>query len=546
MWKMQYLKFLIPLVIVSFLLPNSAWAQERSEELLREEAEDYFDKWLNEDVVYILTEEERAVFENLSTVEEKEQFIEQFWFRRDPDPRTAANEFKEEHYRRIAYANDHFASGIEGWRSDRGRIYIIHGEPAEIESHPSGGQYQRPISEGGGQTSTYPFEIWRYRNIEGIGDDVIIEFVDPTMSGEYRLALHPEEKDALLYVPGGGMTLAEQMGMASKGERPWFSPGNRGKYPFMHESVRDNPFMRYETYASIQRPTALKYNDLKELVKVNVDYATLPMVVREDFFRLNDDQSLVPITLQIENKDLSFSLENGVHVARVAVYGLVTSITNKIINEFEDDLMISYRPEQLQEKLLKSSMYQKVITLDRKLRYKLDLVVKDLNSGQIGATRQAILPPDFGTEALAASSLILSNTIRILKDVPEGNEQFVLGDVKIFPSLQKEFTPEMPLGIYLHVYNAAFDQSTMEPELTVTYRLLKGKEVKRQAVDERGESTQYFSNRRVVLIKALSFEGLEPGSYRVEVNVKDRLTDQKISTGEEFRLVDGQQVALKN
>ena len=534
----QRMKRLILVLSFCGLAAASAVAQENSDALLREEAEDYLDKWLNEDVLYIVSEEERSVFENLSTLEEKEQFIEQFWFRRDPDPRTAVNEFKEEHYRRIAYANDHFSSGLEGWRTDRGRIYIIHGQPAEIESHPSGGQYQRPIEEGGGQTSTYPFEIWRYRNIEGIGDDVILEFVDPTMSGEYRLALHREEKDALLYVPGGGMTLAEQMGMASKGDRPWFSPGNRENYPFMYQSARDNPFMRYETYAMIQRPTAIKYNDLKELVKVNVDYAMLPMVVREDFFRLNDEQVLVPITFQLENKDLTFNLENGLNVARVAVYGLVTSITNKVIYEFEDDLMISYRPEQLEEKLLKASMYQRIITLDRKLKYKLDLVVKDVNSEQIGATRQAILPPAFGTEKLVPSSLILSNTVRVLEDVPEGNEQFVLGDVKIFPSLLKEFTPQMPLGIYLHIYNAALDQASMSPALTVTYRLLKGKEVLKQAVDEQGESTQYFSNQRVVLIKALSFANLEPGKYRLEVEIKDRLSEQQVTVADEFKLVE--------
>ena len=82
-----------------------------TEALMREEAEDYFRKWLEEDAVYIITGEERAVFENLTTAEEKEQFIEQFWFRRDPDPKSSANEFKEEHYRRIAYANERYFAG---------------------------------------------------------------------------------------------------------------------------------------------------------------------------------------------------------------------------------------------------------------------------------------------------------------------------------------------------------------------------------------------------------------------------------------------------
>src|SRR5713101_8643081 len=146
---------------------------------LQKELDTPYKKWLQEEVPYIISDEERAAFLQLQTNEEREQFIEAFWQRRDPTPDTVENEFKEEHYRRIAYANERFASGIPGWKTDRGRIYIIWGPADEIESHPSGGSYERPPEEGGGTTSTFPFEKWRYRYIEGIGTDIIIEFVDP-------------------------------------------------------------------------------------------------------------------------------------------------------------------------------------------------------------------------------------------------------------------------------------------------------------------------------------------------------------------------------
>ena len=136
--------------------------------------------WLNEDVVYIISPEERKAFLQLETNEEREQFIEQFWLRRSSNPDLPDNDFKEEHYRRIAYANEHFASGIPGWKTDRGRIYIIWGKPDEIESHPTGGTYDRPMEEGGGSTTTYPWETWRYRYLEGIQENVELEFVDPT------------------------------------------------------------------------------------------------------------------------------------------------------------------------------------------------------------------------------------------------------------------------------------------------------------------------------------------------------------------------------
>ena len=159
-----------------------------------------YQKWLNEDVVYIITDEERAAFHRLQADEERETFIEQLWLRRDPTPGTLENEFREEHYRRIAYANERFASRIPGWKTDRGRIYITYGPPDEIDDHSSGGTYQRPAEEGGGTTSTFPFQQWRYRYIEGIGSNVIIEFVDPTMTGEFRMTMDPAEKDALRYV----------------------------------------------------------------------------------------------------------------------------------------------------------------------------------------------------------------------------------------------------------------------------------------------------------------------------------------------------------
>ncbi len=136
--------------------PLTERERKKREAKLKKELETPYRKWLNEDVAYIITDEERAAFKRLQTDEEREQFIEQFWLRRDPTPDTVENEFKEEHYRRIAYANEHYASGIPGWKTDRGRIYITYGPPDEIESHPSGGTYERPPEEGGGETSTYP------------------------------------------------------------------------------------------------------------------------------------------------------------------------------------------------------------------------------------------------------------------------------------------------------------------------------------------------------------------------------------------------------
>ncbi len=534
--------FLPFLMLLSLGLSFSAMAEKKKvdPDVRREESEDYFKNWLERDAVYIIADEEKSVFASLTTEDEKERFIEQFWRRRDPDPRTVINEFKEEHYRRIAYANERFHSGKEGWRSDRGRIYIIHGEPAEIESYAAGSFYDREFEQGGGETTVYPFERWRYRHLDGIGDDIELEFVDDSFTGDYHLALNPEEKDALLHMPGAGLTWAEQVGLTRKEDRPYFSPG-RHNPAYNTGSFRNNPFYRYEIFSKVQAPKEIKYNDLRELVKVNIGYSNLVFQARSDYFRLNRQKILVPVTLQLQNKDMTFKRKGNVHTARIGLYGAVTSLDNQLIQEFEDELVISYNPEVLERSLRGRSMYQKVLILDNKTRYKLDLVVKDIGSGNIGAVKQAIIPPPSLKEGekLSNSSLILSDFIRKLDVVPEDNQMFVLGDVKIRPSMDKSFSAKSLLAVYLHLYNFGLDQSSNAPNLQVRYRISRGGDLIHETTDNNGESVQFSSPERLVLVKGFHLRGLEPGTYRMEVEAWDQLNDTKTQVGDSFRVKGG-------
>lgn len=533
-----------PLILaICLLFPFFILAQDSQESLEQEESADYFQSWIRDDVVYIVTDEERQIFEKLTTADEKEQFIEQFWFRRDPNPRTAENEFKAEHYRRLAYCNENFSSGKPGWKTDRGRIYIIHGPPDELEFYPSGTYHVRSMSQGGGSTTTYPYEVWRYRNIEGLGDDVTLEFVDKTMSGEYRLALLPDEKDALLYTPGGGKTVAEELGLASKADRPFFNPGNRENYPGMLQSIQNNPFLRYETFARVQGPQAIKYQDLKERVDAEVSYDVLPLNLDAHYFRLNGEQVLVPVTFQLQNKNLTFKTENGAHVARVAVYGVVTSISRRVITEFEDDLVLSYRAEGFDAGLLQESVYQKILFLEPRMRYKLDLVVKDLNSDHVGIVSRALVPPTYNNEGLGVSPLIFSNQIWTLQEAPARNEMFVLGDVRIKPNIKKEFTTDLPLGVYFQLYNVQLDQALLEPSLSVTYEIMRDGSTVNSVSDLNGESIQFFSDDRVVLIRQLDIGGLETGNYQIRLKVHDRIGELKIELSDSFKLVESKAVS---
>src|SRR5690349_2958448 len=288
--------------------------KKRSARALKE-LDAQYKQWLNEDVVYIISPAERQAFLQLETNEEREQFIEQFWLRRSSNPDLPENDFKEEHYRRIAYANEHFASGIPGWKTDRGRMYIIWGPADEVESHPSGGTYDRPMEEGGGSTTTYPWETWRYRYMEGIGENVIWEFVDPSGSGEYHLTMDPSEKDALLHVPGAGLSLLESMGMASKTDRFTRSDGTNLPTALGGTPASMDEFNRLEQYSKAFRPPQVKYKDLEALVTARIVRDQVHFAYRTDFLKVTNDTVLVPVTVQIPNNQLSFENKEGVHSA---------------------------------------------------------------------------------------------------------------------------------------------------------------------------------------------------------------------------------------
>ncbi len=497
----------------------------------------YYKKWLEEDVVYIISEEEKKVFKALQNDEERESFIEQFWLRRDPDPRTPDNEFKEDHYARIAYANERFASGIPGWKTDRGRIWIMYGKPAEIESHPSGGSYNREIWEGGGTTSTYPFERWRYRHIDGVGDDVEIEFVDKSMSGEYRIAMSPDEKDALMMVPGAGLTLNEEMGLSKKEDRPYFNPSayndpSSGGYM----RAKDQPFERMAQYFNLQRPPQIKFDDLKSVVTTHITYNNLPYDLRVDFIRLSSDKVLVPFTVELQNKNLEFKKELDFNRAGVNVYGIVTGLTGRIIAEFEHVISVEYLDPQFEQGKQARSVYQKIVALPPGQRFKLDLVLKDINSGNTGVISRGIPVPKFDGEELLASSVILANSVTEVPTNSDQLEQFVIGDLKVQPNVKAEYRPGQNLIPYLQVYNATIDQTSLKPSLEITYTIKSDGKVIEELRDLSGNSVQFFSGQRVVVLGKIPLKSLAPGKYLLEVKVSDLISNRSLVVNADFKL----------
>src|SRR6267142_1567452 len=371
------------------------------------ELDSSYRQWLTEDVTYIISPEERNAFLQLDTNEEREQFIEQFWLRRSSNPDLPENDFKEEHYRRIAYANEHFASGIPGWRTDRGRMYIMWGPADEVESHPTGGTYDRPMEEGGGSTSTYPWETWRWRYLEDIGENIIIEFVDPSGSGEYHMTMDPGEKDALLHVPGAGLSQMESMGMSSKADRFTRSDGMTTPRSMGGTPESMNEFSRLELYAKVNKPPAVKFKDLEAVVTSRIVRDQLHFNWRTDYLKVTNETVLVPVTIQVPNGQLSFTAKEGIHSATMNIFGRVTTLTGRVVQTFEDSVSRDFPDSLFQQSLKLQSIYQKAVPLRPGL-YRLDLVIKDVQSGNVGTMSKAIRIPSFDDETLASSSLILS------------------------------------------------------------------------------------------------------------------------------------------
>jgi len=513
----------------TFARPDKQSKEEKKRQKeIQKEAQSPYKKWIEDEVPYIITDQERASFKKLSTDDERESFIETFWERRNPNPGDPENEFKEEYYRRIAYANEHFASGIPGWKTDRGRIYIMYGPPNEIDNHDSGGTYERPFEEGGGETSTYPFEDWTYNYIEGIGNNIQLEFVDPTMSGEFHLTMDPGEKDALLHVPGAGLTMLESMGMASKSDRFTRTDGMTIGAPMggLPESMEE--FTRLDTFAKIFQPPVVKFDDLRASVTHKITSQVLPFQLRTDFVRITEDAVLTPITVQVANKDLQFQNKDGVMHASLDIYGQLMTPSGRVATSFDQGVAVDMPEHDFQNFPDRKEVYQRALPLKPGL-YKLSLILKDENSGAMGYLDEGIRVPHYQDDKLSSSSLILADLIQQVPTTQVGTGMFVIGSTKVRPSVQKIFNREQNLGIYMQVYNLAQDPATHKPSAEIEYSLSKdGKSL--YSKSEEAQTAQ------VTISKTLPLKTLAPGQYTLQVKVVDNVSKQSVMEPATFQI----------
>ena len=478
----------------------------------------------------ILTQSERDAWKKLATDDEREKFIEDFWRARDPDPDTEENEFKQQFYERVAYANEHFSSGKPGRLTDRGRIYIKFGKPDEVESHPTGGSYDRPSWEGGGSTSTYPWEKWFYRYIPNIRSGIELEFVDPTGSGEFRLARNADEKDALIHIPGAGRTFAEMAGIEPRADRiAGLSGFGRANY----SRAQDSPFEVMNLHVDLERDLPSTRNYLTDSTNTPVvDENPLNFETQVNYFRMSDDRVLAALTVQANNDQLSFTDSGGLQIARMNIFGTVTSVANRRIGKFEDSLTATATPAELSSTRMRKSVYARTFVLEPG-RYRVDVILRDVESGARGRQQVALIVPDYPPDRLSTSSIVLAAK---LENVERGAAvgPFVIGTTKVIPNLSGVFHRNEPVGIYMQVYNAGIDQTTLKPAADAEYVLLKdGKVLSKQLEDWLHVSD---AGQRLTLTRLIETRSLAPGEYQIQINVRDHVTGQTISPSAKFTI----------
>jgi GWxTD domain-containing protein len=501
-----------------------------------------YKKWLDVDVRWIITPEESKAFKTLSNNEERDQFIEQFWQRRNPNPDSEENDFKEEHYRRIAYANEHFPAGKPGWMTDRGHIYIAFGPPDEKEEHASGGTYERSLNEGGGTTSTYPFEIWTYRYLEGIGDNVNIEFVDTCMCGDFHMTLDRSEKDALLHVSGAGQTLYEQMGMSTRQQR--FSGAgieSLGNGP-MGAMENAKQFDRITQASKLMAPPPVKFKDLEQFLVTHkvLTGPVFPFDVRTDYVKVTNDTILVPVTVQIRNRDVTYQDKNGVSRGPVNILGRVTTISGRIAQTFEDTVDDPYPTELKTAKMQTSEVYWKALPL-RPGTYRLDVVIKDVNNpDHVGVYSRSITVPKYDDDQIGASSLILADKMEKVPSKQIGAGSFIIANTYIRPRISDApaipvvFKRNQKLNFWMQVYNLGIDEKSRQNQATIEYQIVNLAD-NSSVIDTSEKSGTISPNSdQLTLEKSMPLANLQPGKYQVTIKVNDEINKQQLAQSAPF------------
>jgi hypothetical protein len=333
--------------------------------------------------------------------------------------------------------------------------------------------------------------------------------------------------------------LYEQMGMSTKADR--FTQSGMetlGAGP-NSSSLQAKEFDRLEQYAKLNAPPPLKFKDLEEEVGHKISYNPMPFDVRSDFVRITGDTVLVPITIQIKNRDITFANKDGVQRGVVNIFGRVTSLAGRTVQTFEDTVQADVPAELLAKAVESSQIYWKAIPLKPAL-YRLDLVIKDVNGDRVGTWSKGLQVPDFADDRLSSSSLIVADDMEQVAAKNVGTGMFVIGTTKVRPRVASSdgkpasFKRNQKLNFWMQVYNLSVDDKTHKPSATIEYNVVNT--TTNKSIIHSVESTDQMGNigEQVTLQKTLAAANLVPGVYRIQIKVNDSISKQTVDPSATF------------
>jgi hypothetical protein len=357
------------------------------------------------------------------------------------------------------------------------------------------------------------------------------------------MTIDRSEKDALLHVPGAGNTLYEDMHRASKADR--FKGGMEDLGPGPDSSTENaKEFDRLELFAKLNAPPEIKFKDM-DLAEFLTSHKILtgpifPFEVRTDFVKVTDDTVLVPITLQIKNRDITFNTKDGVSKGDVDIIGRVSTITDRVVQSFEDPVEVEEPAELLERTQQNVSLYWKALPLRPGL-YRIDIAIKDGNNpDHVGIWAHSITVPRYDDDKLSASSLILADKMERVPSKEIGAGSFIISNTYVRPRVSSNpatpanFHRSQNLNFWMQVYNLGLDEKSKENNATIDYQILDA--ATNKAVLDTHEASQKLSatSDQLTLEKSLPLASLEPGKYIVKISVDDDVTHQQIAQSVPF------------
>lgn len=502
--------------LVATLLSPTSWiaSQGKYENLTEEEAARV---WLEEIVPYIITKEERAAFKSLTTSEERVAFINRFWERRDPDPETPEQEAKLEHYRRLAFVNKFFGAGRPGWKTDRGRIYILLGPPDEIDSDPMGRWAHQ-----------YPTEVWIYRDPPHplLPPNMEIAFVDTRLTGDYELSFNLlKDADATRRTE---MLMDE--GFLDAMARAEVRAMNLGR-PGTLRSLADGLSPELERLSELALVSQIPKRDLQPLseeVTARVTFDTGPLEAERqiEFYRASDGYICIPVNLNLPYRDFTYLERQQYYESRFDVLGRILDTDKQVVNEFSREEFFAVPKGELEGYKEQSLLYQLILYAPPG-SYELQLVVRDNHSNSIRTAESELQVPDFG-ESLALSSVVLADQIVELDPPPPSGKKdpFTYGEHKVLPNATRTFKVRGSLHLRFEVYNLALDQEGKNSvELSYVFR--------REGRLYRKAPTTYpfpTDQRERTVISTIPLKDFIPGSYTITITVTDQIAGKTTTT----------------